>query len=120
MFGKPLVPGGAKSPAGMEMMFRSLGLGSVLDAALAFAQGGGVQKITEFADALPEINARLNRIEENTRRLLELAGEPIDVAPGSGSAVSGVGASGDAGASDADQPLGRSGGRRQSNGAAHT
>ena len=46
------------------MALRSMGLGSVLDAAKQLAESGAVQKIIQFADGLEETNARLARIEE--------------------------------------------------------
>jgi len=62
---KPSEPGAA---SGMEMMLRSMGLASVLDAAKALAQSGAVQKIMKFADDLEgtneQLNERLARIEE--------------------------------------------------------
>lgn len=54
-------PFGAQS--GLEMALRSMGLGSVLDAAKHLAESGAVQKILQFADGLEEQNARLARIE---------------------------------------------------------
>lgn len=64
MFSKPPNTDAAKPPvSGLLFMFKSLGLESVIDAAQKMASAGTVQKILEFADALPEIKASLARIE---------------------------------------------------------
>lgn len=59
--------GGSGEPgqSGMEMALRSMGLGSVLDAAKHLAENGAVLKIIKFADDAGELNARLARIEAN-------------------------------------------------------
>jgi hypothetical protein len=54
---------GSGSSGGLEMALRSMGLGTVLDAAKQLAESGAVQKIVQFADGLEETNARLARIE---------------------------------------------------------
>lgn len=51
------------SQSGIEMALRSMGLGSVLDAAKHLADSGAVQKILHFADGLEELNERLARLE---------------------------------------------------------
>lgn len=52
------------SQSGLEMALRSMGLGSVLDAAKVLAESGAVQKILQFADGLEELNERLARLEQ--------------------------------------------------------
>ena len=52
---------GGKS--GMEAMFRSLGLGEVLDAANQLAASGAIPKIIAFADSVGPIAIQLARIE---------------------------------------------------------
>lgn len=44
-------------------MLRAMGMGAALDAAKKLAESGAVEKIIEFADGLPELRARLARIE---------------------------------------------------------
>lgn len=65
--------------SGPEMMLRSLGLGEVLDAAKKMAEGGAIEKLLAFVDGIDDLNATLGRIEQNQRRLLQLAGQPLDV-----------------------------------------
>jgi hypothetical protein len=48
----------------MEGLLKSMGLGEVIEAARKLADSGSVQKITAFADALPIIMERLERIEQ--------------------------------------------------------
>jgi len=55
-------------PTGMEMMFRSMGLGQAIDAAKSLAESGAISKIIAFAERLEKfdleaLNERLARIE---------------------------------------------------------
>jgi hypothetical protein len=53
----------------MEMGLRAAGLGEALDAAKKMVEGGAIDKILAFADALPEISRRLEAIEHALRIL---------------------------------------------------
>lgn len=67
---------GGKS--GMEAMFRSLGLGEVLDAANQLAASGAIPKIIGFADAVGPLAAAIARVE---RKLDCLAAQSSTNAP---------------------------------------
>jgi len=77
--------------SGLEMALRSMGLGSVLDAAKHLAESGAVQKILLFADGLEELNERLARLEaaaglEPWQRKPPGGGQLIDATPIRGTA----------------------------------
>lgn len=112
---------------GMEMMFRSLGLGPALDGMKAFVEAGGLQKIMEFANALPAITSELRELRKEVGELREAAGLPairhnddaeLEPGPGDGDGEPddpGIGA----GPSEQPEPAGRSRRARAANGAAH-
>lgn len=89
--------GNGPNMTGLEMALRSMGLGSVLDAAKQLAESGAVLKIVKFAEQTDELTERLARIEkalkceppspaviEGTAQLRS----PDTAEPGSGSADS--------------------------------
>lgn len=84
----------ANNQSGLEMALRSMGLGTVLDAAKQLAGSGAVEKILAFAEQAEQMNARLARIEaalgvdDGAAVIIEAVAIELrrDPEPGSGSA----------------------------------
>lgn len=61
---KPALSAPAKSPlGGMEVMFKSMGLGQVIEFAQQLASSGAVDKILKFSNDVEPLSARIEKIE---------------------------------------------------------
>jgi hypothetical protein len=83
----------AKIPpkSGLEVMFRSLGLGEIIDMAHRLAAEGAVEAILNFAKGLEALNAKIDTLAHRLDRLEAVArGEPAEgpgPQPGPGSTL---------------------------------
>ena len=79
--------------SGMEIMFRSMGLGQVLDMAKSLADKGVADKLVKFADDLDDMKSKVDEIHKELcrrnnieQKFLELTGnERSNIIPGPGS-----------------------------------